>query len=52
MQNENKDIKKIVNKILKDYQGDREIDNVELFDQPDTRLEKMSFYNLSRNQPL
>lgn len=38
MQNDNKDINKIVKNILKDYQGDRDIDHVELFDQPDIKL--------------
>ena len=38
MKDTNKDIKKIVDKILKDYQGDRDIDHIELFDQPDTKM--------------
>lgn len=38
MQNENKEINKIVSKILEDYQGDRDIDHVEVFDQPDTKM--------------
>ena len=38
MKNKNKDIKEIVNKILEDYQGGRDIDQIEIFDQPDTKL--------------
>ncbi len=38
MKNKNKDIKEIVNKILDDYQGGRDIDQIEIFDQPDTKL--------------
>ncbi len=38
MKDTNKDIKKIVDKILKDYQGGRDIDQIEIFDQPDTKL--------------
>lgn len=38
MKDANKDIKKIVDKILKDYQGGRDIDQIEIFDQPDTKL--------------
>ena len=37
MKDEKKEINEIVNKILKDYQGDREIDHIEVFDQPDTK---------------